>query len=239
MKLAIMQPYFFPYIGYFQLIATVDKFVIYDDVNFINKGWINRNNILVNGKAHMITVPLDGASQNKRINEVDILDDNKWKLRILKTIKQSYSKAPYFDSTCNLIETVFEKNRKKISVLNIDGILTICEYLDIKTEIIKDSERYKNNHLKGQNRILDICIKEKATSYINPSGGLELYDYTAFQKMGIKLSFSNSELNPYKQFTNDFLPALSILDVLMFNSKDNIKLMLENYKLNENRSLQL
>lgn len=231
MKLAIMQPYFFPYIGYFQLISAVDKFIIYDDVNFINRGWINRNNILINGKASMINIPLSDASQNKLIKDIMPITDSKWKITLLKTINQNYKKAPMFNQVFEMLQEIFQAETTSISAFNYNGIRSICEYLRINTTLIPSSEIYANSELKGQYRILDICKKENAYQYINPTGGMELYDRNIFSQEGISLNFLKSELPPYKQFTDDFTPALSIIDVLMFCGSDEIKVQLNRFRL--------
>lgn len=231
MKLAIMQPYFFPYIGYFQLIAAVDKFIIYDDVNFINRGWINRNNILINGKAGLISVPLSGASQNKRIKDIVPISESKWKHSLLKTIEQNYKKAPQFDVVFPMLQKLINADASTISEFNYTGIKSVCEYLGITTSLIPSSEIYANSELKGQYRIMDICKKENVHQYINPTGGMELYDRNIFSQEGISLSFIKSELPPYKQFTDNFTPALSIIDVLMFCGSDEIKVQLNRFRL--------
>lgn len=231
MKVAIMQPYFFPYIGYFQLIDAVDKFIVYDDVNYINRGWINRNNILINGRAGLISIPLQGASQNKRIKDIALVAEEKWKNTLLKTIEQNYKKAPFFSVVFNMICQVLNYNSSSISELNYKGIIMICKYLGITTEFVKTSEKYQNSELKGQYRILDICKKEGATHYYNPIGGTELYDRELFRKNALSLSFLKSNLEPYEQFQHEFIPALSILDVLMFRDTAAFKKMLLNYNL--------
>jgi hypothetical protein len=231
MKIAIMQPYFFPYLGYFQLIAAVDKFVIYDDVNFINRGWINRNNILINGKASLINVPLNGASQNKRIKDINIVSDQKWRNTLLKTIEHSYKKAPYFDEVYYILQRAINSDVSTISEFNFIGLKTVCEYLGITTSIVTSSEVYSNCNLKGQERILSICKKENAQNYINPCGGKELYNSEVFSKEGISLHFLKSETPPYKQFMNEFLPALSIIDIMMFCSFNDIRFQLNKFIL--------
>ncbi len=211
-----MQPYFFPYIGYFQLIAAVDKFVIYDDVSFINKGWINRNNILINGKAGLIIVPLNGASQNKLIKDIAPVSEKKWRNTLLKTIEQNYKKAPMYNSVYSLLQQLINDDAETISELNYKGIKVVCDYLNISTTLIPSSDVYGNSNLKGQFRILDICTIEKADHYINPIGGIELYDSKLFNENKIKLSFIKSSAISYAQFNNVFAPNLSIIDVLMF-----------------------
>ena len=231
MKLAIMQPYIFPYIGYFQLINAVDKFVIYDDVNFINKGWINRNRTLNNGKDSLFTIPLKEASQNKLINEIDINWDIAWKSKFLKTLEQCYKKAPFYLEILLIIEQTLSIDDEPVSKVIEHNLRLICNYLDIKTEIISSSTIYKNTHLKAQERILDVCLQEKASQYINPIGGLELYDKDFFEIKGIQLNFIKSNPIEYPQFKNEFVPWLSMIDVLMFNSKEKIKEFLDNYEL--------
>jgi WbqC-like protein family len=231
MKIGIMQPYIFPYIGYFQLINAVDKFVIYDDVNFINKGWINRNRILNNGKDSLFSIPLKEASQNKLINEIDVNWDSAWKSKFLKTIEQSYKKAPFYQEVLTLLEQTLQIDNEPISKAIENNLRLICHYLNIHTEIVSSSSIYQNTHLKAQERILDICLQEKATQYINPIGGLELYDKDFFKAKNIKMNFIQSNPIEYKQYKNEFVPWLSMVDVLMFNSKEQIKEFLDNYEL--------
>ena len=231
MKLAIMQPYIFPYIGYFQLIKSVDKFVLYDDVNFINRGWINRNRILVNGSDSMFTIPLKDASQNKLINEIDVNWDNNWKGKFLKTIEQAYKKAPFYENILPIIEKTIEVQEVQFNKIIENNLRLICEYLEIKTEIISSSTIYQNTDKKAQERILDICLHEKANHYINPIGGLELYDKEIFANENMQMNFIKSSPVEYKQFKNEFVPWLSMIDVLMFNSKEEINKFLDNYEL--------
>lgn len=231
--IAIMQPYIFPYIGYFQMIHAVDKFVFYDDVNFIKKGWINRNKILVNGKEFMFTVPLQKVSQNNLILESYIKKENyiEWKDKFLSTLKLNYKKAPYFKDVFLLVETVLNSEAANISQLAIDSVVTVSNYLGLQTEFITASEAYQNKGLVRQERLISICKHENAKHYINALGGKELYDKQDFLKAGVQLNFIKSLPITYKQFNNEFVPWLSIIDVLMFNSKDKILKMFENYEL--------
>jgi hypothetical protein len=231
MKIAIMQPYFFPYIGYFQLIAAVDKFVVFDDVNYINKGWINRNNILVSGKPCMITLPLKGASQNKRIHEIDLAGGEKELNKLLKTIVINYKRAPYFYPVHDLIQKIFGAASINIAEFNLTQLRLICNYLLINTQIIPSSIIYNNYHLKGEERIIDICIKENSDVYINPIGGIELYDRYKFEVKGIKLFFIKPHISEYSQLNHPFVPWLSIIDVLMFNSVEQVRQILKQYEL--------
>lgn len=231
MKLGIMQPYLFPYIGYFQLINLVDKFIILDDVNYINRGWINRNNILVNGKAHLFTMPLKNASQNTLIKDLELAVDENWKNKFFRTLELSYKKAPYFDHAFDIVNCVISTQSNFLKDWHLKCFELIRNYLDIKTIFIQTSTKYNNRELKGQYRILDICKEEKADHYINPIGGQGLYNEQLFSKKDIKLNFLKSEEIIYQQFNSEFLPWLSIIDVLMFNSKSIIKKFLLQYEL--------
>lgn len=226
LSLAVMQPYFLPYIGYFQLIAAADKFVIYDDVNFINRGWVNRNRLLLNGSAHTFTVPLRGASQNKLIFEIELAEDSKWRQKLLRTIHQSYSKATYYSTTIDLLERLIYYPTIHLDKFLLNSIQEIATYLYINIDIVPTSRIYNNENLKGQDRILDICRLENVSDYINPIGGLELYDKPTFESRGLKLHFLKSTLTPYAQGIEDHVPWLSIVDVLMFNKPSDLQSML-------------
>lgn len=231
MKIAIMQPYIFPYIGYFQLINAVDKFVIYDDVNYIKKGWINRNNFLSHGKIHRFTIPLVNASQNRLINDTKISKNEDCIADLLNTISNSYKKAPCFDLVFSLIKEILSKYEDNIAKYNYSALLDISKYLEIETEFLFSSELNKDNSLKGSAKILDICKVLDATKYINPIGGLDLYSKENFLKEKIELKFLKSNIIEYKQFEDEFIPWLSIIDVLMFNSKNEVKNLLNEYTL--------
>ena len=226
-----MQPYIFPYLGYFQLINAVDRFIVYDDVNFINKGWINRNSILVDNKSFTFTIPLIEASQNRPINEIELVEGDKWRDKLLRTIEHSYKKSPNFSDAYSLITGVIKSDITYISQLAILSLKTVCNYLNILTKFIDSSGIYENRHLKGQMRILSICEKEAASQYINPIGGLELYSRELFEMERIKLNFLKSNDIFYKQYDSEFVPNLSIIDVLMFNSRDAIRKKLDLFEL--------
>lgn len=231
MTLAIMQPYFLPYIGYMQLMHAVDTFVLYDDVAFINRGWINRNKLLINGQEYLFTVPLKDASQNKRINEVHLADDPKWRGKLLKTIEQGYRKAPFYPTVMPLAEKIINCTTDSVADLIYFSLTQLNQYLGLTTRLVASSSVYQNETLKAQERILDICRQENATRYINPIGGMDLYDKPTFGQAGIDLNFIKSKRVEYPQFRNDFIPWLSILDILMFNDVATVKTMLNEYEL--------
>ena len=231
MKVSIMQPYFFPYIGYFQLIANSDVFVIYDDVNFIKKGWINRNSILVNNTSYLFSMPLQNVSQNKLINEIFISDLDKWKMDLLKTISSSYKKAPFYQDVYPLIEKIISFDELNLAIYIQNSIQNLCAYLNINTKLIMSSEIVKNNGLKGENKIIDICLQLGATQYVNAIGGFELYTKENFRVKNIDLKFIKSEDIVYQQFKNEFKPWLSIIDVIMFNSVEVTRILLNKFEL--------
>lgn len=230
-KIGVMQPYIFPYIGYFQLINLVDKFVFYDDVNFKKRSWINRNKILINNKGFLFTIPLSQSSQNISINKICISHNYNWKRKFLLSLEKSYHRAPFFKEIFSIVQQVFSKEKKMISEMCIESVTSVLAYLDIQTLIIKSSSIYQNKHMKGQDRIIDICKKENSDIYYNLIGGLKLYDREKFFSNGISLKFIRAHKSNYKQFTDVHTPNLSILDILMFNSKEQIKTMLDSYNI--------
>lgn len=235
MKLGIMQPYFFPYIGYWQLMNAVDKYVIYDDVNFIKGGWINRNRILMNGQPKMINLQMQGASPNKLINEVETAGNEILNRKLLRSLESAYKKAPYYNEIIEILEDIINQPKKSLSEYIAYSIKEVCKYLDIKTEIIISSTINKNNELKGQDKVIHICKLLNADEYYNAIGGQELYSFEDFKNNGIELSFLKTNNINYKQFSNEFVPNLSIIDVMMFNSKASIKEMLFDYELVKER----
>lgn len=228
MKVAVMQPYFFPYIGYFQLIHAVDVFVIYDDVNFMKQSWITRNRILLNNEAFMINLIVEGASSFKKINQINrIVKNRKW----LKTIQQSYRKAPFFSTVYPLIDEISKNEETCISKFLMMSLLKIAKYLDINTKFKLSSEIQKDDKLKGQDRVIAICSELNSTNYVNAIGGQDLYLKKEFYENGIELNFIETNSIIYKQYDNQFVPWLSIIDVLMFNDKGRVKNLLNEYNL--------
>ncbi|HHB51423.1 MAG TPA: hypothetical protein ENK75_00020 [Saprospiraceae bacterium] len=228
MKVGIMQPYFFPYIAYYQLIEEVDTYVIADDLNFIKNGYINKNSILLDGKPFKISLQLRGASQNKHINQIEVGENGS---SLLSTIRNAYKKAPFFADVYPLLEKILLNNDKNLGTFLGFSIKEIVDYLDIQTEIVYSSEIDKDNSLKFDARIIDICHQLGADHYINAIGGQKLYDKKRFLQNGVKLSFLETEYLEYSQYNNEFLPNLSMIDVMMFNSKEEINGMLKKYHI--------
>jgi hypothetical protein len=232
MRLAVMQPYVFPYIGYFQLIQAVDTFVFYDDVNYIKGGWINRNRILLNGKVHFLTIACSKASPNRLINEVEI-DNSKLQLQKLsRTLELTYKKAPCFNQVFPLINNILQTPVNNIAVLAEQSVKRIAEYLNINIKFKTSSVDFaETKGLDKADRLIEICKKTNSNHYINPIGGTTLYNKAYFEKHDIQLNFINSMPIQYNQFNNEFIPWLSIIDVLMFNQAENIYDYLSQYQL--------
>lgn len=228
MKLAIMQPYLFPYLGYFHLIHAVDSFVVFDDVNYIKGGWINRNYILSQGQRLLITLPVRAASQHRLINELEFAGREE---KLLRTLRNCYSKAPQFDAVYPLIQDILLSSERNLARFLHDSLRRVCEYLDLNPRWHMSSALHKDPGLRGQAKILAICEELSATHYINAPSGQALYDRAAFNHRGIKLSFVQPRAVEYKQFSNAFAPNLSILDVIMFNDREQCNKMLGAYDL--------
>lgn len=228
MKIGIMQPYFMPYIGYFQLMKAVDKYIVYDDVNYIKGGWVSRNNILVNGEKKMFTIILKGASSNKSFNEIEIGDNFK---KLMKTLQFNYSKATFFEPTMSLMEKIIMFPNKQLSAFIANSFREILLYLSVDTEILMSSELPKNNLLKGKEKVFDICSILGADIYYNAIGGQNLYDKEEFYQQGVTLNFIDTPIKEYPQLSNVFVPYLSIIDVLMNNSKADVNILLDTYNL--------
>lgn len=228
MRVGIMQPYLFPYLGYYQLIKAVDTFVIYDDVNYIKQGWINRNRILMNGSDFMFTINLRGSSSFKKINEIEVIGNNH---KLTKTIEQAYCKAPFFKDVFPLIAHILMDKEPNLARYLTNSLNNVIEYLNIRVSVLISSEIEKDTSLKGAEKSIDICRKLKTTNYINAIGGQELYSKEMFAENGLILNFIKSNPIVYTQFKNQFVANLSIIDVMMFNSPSEISRMLDNYEL--------
>lgn len=231
-SLAIMQPYIFPYLGYFHLIESTNEIVFYDDVNFIKRGWINRNRILVNGEDHLFTIPIEKASQNKLINQTYPKMDDKYLRKFFETLEAAYSKAPYYEEVLELIEDVFDSGFDTIADMAIFSIVKTYEYLGRDIKYLRSSICSRESRGLGKaERLIAITQKLGYKNYVNAPGGMELYNKEAFLDEDVNLSFIKSKLPLYKQFKNDFLPGLSIIDLLMFNTPKEVLKQFDSYKL--------
>ncbi len=232
MKLSVMQPYFFPYIGYFHLIESTDKIIFYDDVSFIKRGWVNRNNILINAQDYLFTVPLEKPSQNKLINEIPVLNDEKFKNTFFKQIQNAYQKAPFFKEVNEILQYVFSNDYNNIADMAIASICSVYQYLDKELNWDKSSVfSPETRGMEKADRLIQLSKKSGCDHYINLKGGMELYDKSYFEKEGITLNFTESILKEYTQFNKNFVPWLSIIDVLMFCEKEEVLDQFKSYQL--------
>ena len=219
--LSIMQPYVFPYIGYFHLINATNHIVFYDDVNYLKKGWINRNRILINGSEFMFTVPIEKASQNKLINESRPLITPEFKKKFFAQIETGYRKAPYYENVLDVLQAVFSMEYSDVADLAISSITSVYNYLgkDLKwskSSVISPATR----GMDKADRLIQISKDMGYANYINANGGRQLYNKEYFSKRGIELGFIKSHTFEYSQNGNAFVPGLSIIDVMMFNGKE-------------------
>ncbi len=254
MKLAIMQPYFFPYLGYFQLIHAVDKFILYDNLNYIKWGWVNRNRVVLQGKPTFFIVPILGKSSFKKIRDtrVDIKNEVRWKKKILNLMVSGYKKTSCFDEIYPLIEKIINTDAEYLTDINGSSIKQISEFLGISTQITTDISNYEileknlnksdsdiNTFYLHEQKLSDtktiraicICKNEQADIFVNAIGGQTIYDKNIFKKNGIDLYFLNSLSYAYRQNSEEFLPSMSIIDVLMNCGKTGTRRLLDNYEL--------
>lgn len=230
MKLAIMQPYFLPYIGYFQLIRSVDTFVVYDNIKYTKKGWINRNRFLQNGADADFTIALKKDSDLLDIRERTLSPDFD-KTKLLNKIREAYRKAPHFKESFELFETILMKDHSNLFRFIYASLEAVCRMLQINTTMVVSSAVNIDHSLKAQDRVIAICQKLGASTYINAIGGQELYSMDVFRSRNIELKFIKARSVVYPQFGNEFVPWLSILDVLMFNGAEATSRLLTEYDL--------
>lgn len=234
--IAIMQPYFFPYMGYWQLIHAVDRFVIYDDVNYIKAGWVNRNRLLINGEPAYITAPLQHPSPFKRICDIALQPSPVWRDKLVKMVELTYRRAPHFSEAFPVVERLIRYEAGNLADYLGHQLQALAAFMGIKTEFVVTSRCYENEHLSGQARVLDICKREEAGIYINAQGGQALYDAEKFRSAGIDLRFIAMRQLPYKQRRVEFVPNLSIIDTLMEVGSVNIRQYLNAFDLIETAS---
>lgn len=232
MKLAVMQPYFFPYLGYFQLMATADTFLIFDDVHFIKKGWIHRNQILLDGKAHPFTLPIQKVSQNRLILEHSRAQIEQTVEHQLLLLHHAYHKAPYYSDFIPHLERMLRYEEVNVARYLGFQLKMLRDYLELDTEIHYASSFANEMNLKKEARLLDLCKQFGATHYVNPIGGKSLYDRETFEREGVQLEFVEMKPFVYRQFDGVFVPNLSIIDVLMFNPGMHVRELLDTYSFN-------
>jgi len=239
LKLAAMQPYLFPYLGYFQLIKAVDVFVILDTVQYIKRGWINRNCILQRGQRKLFTLPLERAGSFRPINDRRIAEEAKNRKKLLTLIAESYQEAPLFREVYPLLEKAIETGGQRLDLCLQATLQAVCGYLEIATPLIPLSRLPLGAEPKGLERILALCRHFQASEYLNPIGGLPLYPSERFAREGVRLFFLKSGPREYPQFGRPFVPQLSIIDLMMFNPRETLDDFLSAYELVEGKGAHL
>jgi transcriptional regulator NrdR family protein len=229
-KVAIMQPYFLPYIGYFQLINAVDLFVLYDNIEYIKGSWINRNRICVEGHAKYITIPLERASDYSAVCTRSIANSFN-RTKMISQISAAYKKAPHYKTIMPSVEKIILFESQSLFDYIHHSIIQMNNILEIDTEIVVSSTMPIDHSLKAEKKVIALCKELKAEEYYNPIGGMRLYDTAEFQNNGLVLKFLKSEIKPYEQSGKCFIPSLSIIDIMMNNSKDHIREMMGSYTL--------
>jgi len=226
-----MQPYFFPYIGYFQLLASVDLFVVYDNIKYTKKGWINRNRLLRSGKDVMFSLPLKSDSDHLDIRDRALAADFDPE-ELLNQFRGAYRRAPQFSDAFPLIESVVRHQDRNLFRFLHHALVKTRNHLGIPTEIRVSSDVDCDHELKSADRVLAICRAVGATTYINAIGGMDLYSSDSFRDRGIDLKFLQARPHQYEQFADPFVAWLSIIDVLMFNPVSTVRTaLLPNYDL--------
>jgi len=230
----IMQPYIFPYIGYFQLIAATQCFVVYDDVKYTKKGWINRNRFLLHGSPAYFSVPLRSDSDALDVRQ-RFLAENFMPHKILNQLTEAYRRAPFFDETFDLVEKVFLWPQRNLFDFLFFSIQACCDHLGLRVPLLVSSSLNIDRQLKAQERVIASCLALRATNYLNPIGGQALYVREDFARHGLVLEFLQAGLRPYRQVGEGFVPALSILDVLFFNGLEKTRQQVfEDFKIISN-----
>lgn len=230
--MAIMQPYFLPYIGYFQLIKASDVFVLYDTIEYTKSGWINRNRFLANGQAEYMTLPLRRASDFALICQRELAESyNSDAEKLLRRIAGAYHEAPMFDGVFPLIERCLRYPSRNLFAFLFHSLKEVCLHLDITTPLMASSDVESSVGLRGEARVLGLCRDLGATEYLNSPGGRSLYDVARFEDAGVRLRFLEPRNQYYNQGLDGHVPNLSILDVLMFNGVDCVASMLEECNL--------
>jgi hypothetical protein len=218
-----MQPYFLPYVGYFQLIGAVDAFILYDNIEYTKKGWINRNRMLVNGNDVYFTLPLKSDSDfldvSKRFLASSFEVD---KIKLIRKFSESYRKAPFYEQGMTLINDIFSSDERNLFNFIFQSLKKVCSYLELNTQFRISSTLDIDHELRAEDKVIAICKHECASVYINPVGGLNLYANERFFQNGIELIFLKPLPFEYSQFNNNFISWLSIIDVIMFNPKEKI-----------------
>jgi hypothetical protein len=239
-SVAVMQPYFFPYLGYLQLLAYVDVFVVYDDTQYVKQSWINRNRILEHGAAAYLTLPVDRRSHNELICEKHLHEPRRHERKALERIRHAYHFAPHLDAVSAFLEPLFPGAGETVASFNVRALRALHAFLGLSTRLVVASERAYPRAPTAQERVIQICLEEGGTRYVNPirARSLGLYDQAAFRAAGLELSFlaTNADVR-YDQNGGPFVSDLSVIDILMFNTPAETLELLDRFLLRPPLSL--
>lgn len=227
-KLAVMQPYCFPYLGYFQLACAADEFVFLDDVNFIKGGYINRNNILADGQAHRFALPVHDISSFRSIRDHRYLDTPR---KFMDLLRHAYRRAPFFDEVQALVSRVLASPDRSVATINSLSVMATLDYVGVQRRFVASSDIDPDPRVGGEQRVIRLCEHRQASIYVNAAGGRELYDPAHFETKGIVLGFIQPRFPQYRQSVSAFVPGLSIIDVLMWNAPGQVADMLKDYSI--------
>jgi hypothetical protein len=209
-----MQPYFFPYLGYFHLIDAVDCFVVLDDVDYAKNGWINRNRILINSEVSWFTVPV--YSTGKRLTEKRYALDARFFDTARRKISFAYGNSALLGQILWLFDQWEASQDTRVASVNTMLLQAVCELVGIRKPVfMASSEMSLHRELTGQQRVYEICKQVGASKYVNLPGGATLYSSEEFQLQGLGLRFVESQFLPYPQRSTAFVPGLSVLDLLL------------------------
>jgi hypothetical protein len=217
-----MQPYFLPYLGYFQLIAAVDVFIVYDNIKYVKSGWINRNRLCRNGEPATFSLPLKKASDSLEVRERELaaaFEPDK----LLSQFRGAYQKAPQYPHVFPWLEDIVRQAERNLFLFLHHSILAVCALLSIGTRMRISSDITIDHTLKKQDKVIALCRAAGARTYVNAIGGTELYEPEDFRRQGMELKFLRSRPFEYPQLAAGFVPSLSIVDVLMFNPLDVVR----------------
>lgn len=233
MKLAVMQPYFFPYLGYFDLINSVDRFIFFDTAQYPRRGWVARNRVLHPRQDwQYICVPLHKAPRNTAIGDMQIFHENAWKDRIVNQLEHYRTSAPYFRLTMELVSSCLENDFQRIADLNVYTLRALSTALGLNAEFQSLSEQAQCADVEGDatSKLIQVCRWSGADHYVNLPGGTGLYDASQFAQQGIRLEFRHLPTLEYETPGYQFEPGLSIIDVLMWNTPETVKAYLDQHR---------
>lgn len=236
MKLGIMQPYFFPYIGYISLMKCVDRWIFMDEVQMIRHGWIERNRILrQQGGWHYFRVPLEKHKSHTLIKDIRVRNSEPWKDQILAQLVHYKSKAPFYHEVIKLLNDSFQQRFDSITYQNAHLLKKLSEFIgfEFNYQILSEMNLVMETPVEADDWALNICKALDINHYVNPIRGKTFYNTEKFRQAGMKINFLHKQLFPYdqKDSTGEFVDDLSIIDVLMFNSPKEVLKRLDNYIL--------